>query len=600
MATDEEIKRVVDSTDIVELVSEYISLEKRGKNYVGLCPFHNENTPSFVVSPEKNLAHCFSCKGGGGPIQFLMQIRNIGFGEALNILAEKNGIKISGYKKIERVDPYKKLKEIMNVSKDFYRTSLEKTNFGVEAKDYLAKRGIDDELINDFNIGLSPNETDSLYQTLKNLGYLELDMLECGLVDKGMNNTYHDLFVKRIMFPISDEEGNVIGYSARIFNNPDKKQPKYINTRETNLYHKGEVLYNLHLAKSEIRKKNRIILHEGQMDVIASYKSGLKEAVCTMGTALTIQAANIIRKYTSNVIICYDGDKAGINASLKAIKVFKSVGFNVHLVLLPNGQDPDEYVLKYGKEEYVKYFESHIVDEYSYTLSQALILYNLNDAQGLNDAKELIYNSLINSNSSIIEEKYLAIFAENIKTSLDAIRKDYYSYKNKKIPNEFIESQEEVNIPQPIKINYNTSRAQIRLFMYAKSSKEKALYIDNEISPYLDALSDDNRNLWLSLVYDYYNNNELFSEEKFIKALDEEKRNYYFKVLDNLRNNPDKYDEEDLEQCIEKIHLEHLDAQRIKISKDIERTDDFDDKSKLIVAKFQNRKKKESLKRREK
>ena len=136
--------------------------------------------------------------------------------------------------------------------------------------------------------------------------------------------------------------------------------------------------------------------------------------------------------------------------------------------------------------------------------------------------------------------------------------------------------------------------------MYAKSSKEKALYIDNEISPYLDALSDDNRNLWLSLVYDYYNNNELFSEEKFIKALDEEKRNYYFKVLDNLRNNPDKYDEEDLEQCIEKIHLEHLDAQSKKISKDIERTDSFDDKSKLIVAKFQNRKKKESLKRREK
>lgn len=600
MATEEEKQRIIDSTDIVELVSEYVTLEKRGKNYVGLCPFHSENTPSFVVSPEKKLAHCFSCKGGGNPIQFLMQIKNIEYGEALSILAERNGIKISGYKKIEKVDPYKKLKDLMNLSKNFYRSVLEKTEFGDEAKAYLAKRGIDNELINDFDIGLSPKESDNLYNVLKDSGYLELDMLDCGLVDKGMNDSYHDLFVRRIMFPIKDESGDVIGYSARIFNNPDKNQPKYVNTRETVLYHKREVLYNLHLAKSEIRRKNRIILHEGQMDVIASYKSGLKEAVCSMGTAIGIQAANIIKKYTSNVIICYDGDKAGINASLKAINVFKESGFNVHLVLLPNGLDPDEYVLKYGKEEYVKYFESHIVDEYSYTLNQALINYDLNDASGLNDAKEVIFKSLANSNSSMIEEKYLTLFAGAIKSSLDAIKNDYLVFKRKNINNDFIASDDDYVKPKEIKLENNISRAQIRLFMYAKSSKEKALYIDNMITPYLDALSDDNRNLWMSLVFDYYNENELFSEESFIKALDEDKRAYYFKILDILRTNPDKYDEEDLEQCIEKIHLEHLDAQRRKISKDIARTSDVNYKNNLIVAKFANRKKKETLKRRDK
>ncbi len=599
MATDDEIKRVIDSTDIVELVSEYVSLEKRGKNYVGLCPFHSENTPSFVVSPEKKLAHCFSCKGGGSPIQFLMQIRNIEFGEALSILAEKNGVKLSGYKKIEKVDPYKKHKELMNLSKEFYKSVLEKTSFGDEAKAYLSKRGIDENLIKDFDIGLSSKESDSLYKVLKESGYLELDMLDCGLVDKGMNDSYHDLFVKRIMFPIKDEVGDVIGYSARIFNNPDKNQPKYVNTRETVLYHKREVLYNLHLAKSEIRRKNRIILHEGQMDVIASYKSGLKEAVCSMGTAIGTAQANIIKKYTSNVIICYDGDKAGINASLKAINVFKQAGFNVHLVLLPNGLDPDEYVLKYGKEEYVKYFESHIVDEYSYTLNQALIIYDLNDAQGLNDAKEVIFKSLINSNSSMIEEKYLTLFAGAIKSSFEAIKNDYLAYKRKET-NDFIASDDDVIQPTEIKLENNISRAQIRLFMYAKSSKEKALYIDNMITPYLDALSDENRNLWISLVYDYYNNNELFSEESFIKALDEDKRAYYFKLLDILRTNPDKYDEEDLEQCIEKIHLEHLDAQRRKISKDLERTEDRNYQFNLIAAKFANRKKKETLKRRSK
>ncbi len=600
MATDEEIKRVVDSTDIVELVSEYVSLEKRGKNYVGLCPFHSENTPSFIVSPEKKLAHCFSCKGGGGPIQFLMQIRNIGFGEALSILAEKNGVKLSGYKKIEKVDPYKKHKDMMNLSKDFYQKVLENTEFGEEAKAYLAKRGITDELINDFKIGLSPKELDTLYKVLKDSGYLELDMLDCGLVDKGSNDSYHDLFIKRIMFPICDEMGDVIGYSARIFNTNDKNQPKYINTRETVLYHKREVLYNLHLAKSEIRRKNRIILHEGQMDVIASYKSGLKEAVCTMGTALGIQAANIIKKYTSNVIICYDGDKAGISASLKAIEVFKQAGFNVHLVLLPNGLDPDEYVLKYGAEEYVKYFEGHIVDEYSYTLNQALITNDLNDAEGLKNAKEVIFKSLASSNSSMIEEKYLTLFAGLIKSSLDAIKNDYAIFKRGLIPVDQVISDDDYINPEPIKLENNISRAQIRLFMYAKSSKEKALYIDNMITPYLDALSEENRNLWMSLVYDYYSNNEFFSEEAFIKALDDNKRAYYFKILDILRTNPDKYDDEDLEQCVEKIHLEHYDAQRRKISKDLERTDDINYKANLIAAKFAARKKKETLKRRDK
>ena len=437
-----------------------------------------------------------------------------------------------------------------------------------------------------------------LYKVLKESNYLELDMLDCGLVDKGINNNYHDLFVKRIMFPIADEDGNVIGYSARIFNNPDKNQPKYINTRETNLYHKREVLYNIHLAKSEIRRKNRIILHEGQMDVIASYKSGLKEAVCTMGTALTINAANIIKKYTSNVIICYDGDKAGINASLKAIKVFKDAGFNIHLVLLPDKMDPDEYVLKYGSEEYVKYFENHIVDEYSYTLNQALLIYDLNDALGLKDAKDVIFNSLINANSNIIEEKYLTLFAGYINSSIEALKNDYRLYKSKLIPQEFISSDDDIVTLKPVDIKNNISRAQIRLFMYAKSSKEKALYIDNMITPYLDALSEENRNLWMSLVFDYYQTNELFTEDLFIKGLDDDKRAYYFKILELLRNNPDKYDEEDLEQCIEKIHLEHLDVQRQKISKDIERTTDINYQANLLAAKFANRKKKETLKRR--
>lgn len=596
MATTEEINKVIEACDIVALVSEYIHLEKNGKNYKGLCPFHNEKTPSFIVSPEKKIAKCFGCGGGGNPITFLQQIENISFGEALEKLADRGNITLTGNRVVKTVNPNEKYYKIMETAMLFYKKVLEASEYGIEAKKYLADRGLDEQIIKNFNIGLSPKTKDSLYNVLKASNVLELDMLDVGLVDKN-DLGYHDIFVKRIMFPITNEMGQVVGFSARIFDNADKNQPKYINTRDTILYLKHQILFNLYNAKSEIRKKKRVVLHEGQMDVIAANRAGIKEAVCAMGTALSIDQVRILKKYTDNVVICYDGDKAGRNSAIKSIKLFKQENFNIHLVLLPDEMDPDEYIKKYGKEEYEKYFESHQIDEYSFVFEKAFFDRDLNDSNNVLEARNEIFDILITSDSRIIEEKYLRLLANKLNTSYDLLLSDYNSYKGYN-NDDFMSSDDyEVNV-----VNNNESllktNAQIRLFMYAKASKEKALYIDSVLSKMMDGLSFENQRLWVNLINSFYEENEIFDEEKFINILDEDNRAYYFKITDELIKDKNPYNEVDLDACLEKVKLMQIDNQNKKLSQALSNEMNVEAKIDILTNKFKNRQKKNNLQRR--
>lgn len=600
MASNQEIQNVIDSTDIVSLVSEYIQLEKRGKNYTGLCPFHHEDTPSFVVNQEKKLAHCFGCGGGGNPIKFLMQIENIDFATALSRLAKRNGIELSGYQENARSNPFTKYYQIMQTAQSFYKKYLENTDLGREAVSYLYKRGLNDETIKMFGIGLAPQSRDSLYQVLKESNYLELDMADVGLVDKN-NNGYYDLFTKRIMFPIYNEGGNVIGFSGRIYMSADKNQPKYVNTRETILFKKKDTLFNLHQAKGEILKKKRLILHEGQMDVIASWRSGLKEAVCTMGTALSMEQAMTLKKYASHAVICYDGDKAGIQASLKAIRIFQSAGFTVHLVLLPEGMDPDEYVLRYGCEAYAEYFESHLMDYQAYTYEQALLHKDLKDESVVSEIKNQIFDMLYASKSKTVEEMYLTKLSEAIQSSYSALLEDYQAYCNLNLPTNSVDIYEpQQNIYEEPAIHELEkpwySKYEIRLFMYAKSSKEKALRIDHMLNDRMEALSKENQRLWISLINGYYENYPEFDEGAFIGMLDAENQEQYIAINDAMRGDKTPYTDEDLTDCLEKLRQVRFDKKNEKLSKDLEKTEDFDNQTKIISEKFKNKKQKEQLK----
>lgn len=602
MATKQEIQNVIDATDIVSLVSEYLPLEKQGKNYKGLCPFHHEDTPSFVVSPDKKLAHCFGCGGGGDPIKFVMQIENIDYPKAIAKLAQRAGIKLSNHDAYQKTNPLSKYHKIVETAVEFYKKYLENTTEGLKAIEYLQNRGINADIIKAFNIGLSASNYNSLYNVLKDSNYLELDMLDVGLVDKNDKN-YYDLFTKRIMFPIYDENNNPIGFSARIFND-EENQPKYVNTRETILFKKRDVLFNLNLAKGEILKKKRVILHEGQMDVIASYKSGLKEAICTMGTALSIEQAKILKKYTYHAIICYDGDKAGINASIKAINVFSSLGFTIHLCLLPNGMDPDEYVLKHGSAEYVNYFENNLIDPYAFIFEQAFINKNLNDETVVDAIKNQIFGMIASSNSSTIIEQYLAKLSNRLNVSVESLKNDFQKhYTTAKRSNDVEDYYQQNNYDpseqfldaKPVVEKWNPS-CELRLFMYARASREKAMYINKILEDRMDALDPKNQSLWMALINDHYENNMEFVEGKFVKGLTLENYTQYQYVIEKLRNDKIPYNDENLNECLEKLKELDYKNKNKKLQKKLYEKADEIEQMRIIQEKYKNKKQQEIIK----
>ena len=602
----DDVEKIIEATDIVALVSKYVKLEKQGKNYKGLCPFHSEDTPSFVVSPEKKLAHCFGCGGGGNPIDFLMQIENVDFKEAVAMLADFNGIEYKSKPK-SKDDSNSKYYKIMQVASDFYKKYLESTNEGIEAIKYLEKRGLDKEIIETFNIGLSPDIGDTLYQVLKESEFLELDMSDLSLIEKGKKD-YYDLFSNRIMFPIRDINSHVVAFSGRIYKESDlnnKNQAKYLNSRETRIFHKGEILFNLDLAKQYILKRKRVIIHEGQMDVIASYRSNLQEAICTMGTALTDYHAKVLRKLTDNVVLCFDADKAGIEASKKAIRLLKKNNFNVHLVLMDGAKDPDEYVFKFGKEKYNEFFNSNLLDSNSYLYKVNMMNQNLGDSLIKESVKNEIFSIIMQMESNTEQSDYLFNLAKDLNTDLEALKNDYLEYCNTHYVNKNIEEYpKEPLYPSeytyPVEFKKTEYKlCEIRLFLFARANKSYALEIDRRIQNYLIGFSPEMMNLWIKLVNDFYDNYPVFDEGAFLKMLDEEQTRTYMDVVAYAKEGKDKtpYTEQSLMDSISKLTELCCKNQNSILSAQIETSDDDSEKVALINQKIKNKRKQNELKK---
>ena len=453
MISEDKITEIIDKTDMVGLVSEYVSLTKRGKNYFGLCPFHDDQSPSFSVSPEKKIAKCMSCGEGGNPINFLKKIKNISFEDACYLLAERNGIALERTKSFKKEDSNLKYYEINQIAQQFYQHLLFNTQSGKEALLYLNKRGLTVETIKMFGIGLAPKEHDTLVKVLKDKNYSLTDATDCGLIKSGKDG-YYDVFHNRIMFPIMDEEGRVLAFSGRIFND-EPNQPKYVNTEETPIYKKGEMLYNLNNAIPAIRKAGRVILCEGQLDVISLSNANIKEAVCSLGTALTKEQVKLISKYTQNVVISYDGDNAGIKATRKAFELLK--GLNANALMLPDGMDPDEFIKNYGKEEFNSYLKDNLKDPYAFTYANAFRGRNLSVSYDYEEVKKDIFTFLKDANSSALVEKYLKQLAIDLKVSYDAIFNDYNLYSKGTYGQNNVEiNTDDINILKNIKAHEKT------------------------------------------------------------------------------------------------------------------------------------------------
>ncbi len=562
MVSEEQIKEVIEKTDIVALVSQYVPLEKAGSVYKGLCPFHNEKTPSFTVSPQKKIAKCFGCGGGGNPIKFLMQIKNISFTEALSELARDAGIKLEGLKEENSGPDYSNYYKIMETAHKFFRYNLTNTTSGDEAIKYLLDRGIDMESINAFEIGLAPDKSDALYNVLKNAGFNELDMFDLGLVKNGEHGFY-DLFKNRIMFPVKDERGHIIAFSGRIFVN-DPSQPKYVNSPETVIFKKGQTLFHLYDAISDIRKNHQIVLHEGQMDVIASYRSGITTAICSMGTALTPEQVKIIAKYANNVVVCYDGDNAGLKAMVKAIRLFANQNINLRLVILPDGMDPDEYVKKYGKEAFLNFFNNNLLDPSDFMVRYVSLNRNFSNMADIDAAKKEIFEYLKLNSSQILIERVLEKLANIMNVSKASLMIDFNN--NGYNSQEFDQNQfmSDVNpslevassLPQAIRSH---ARAELRLLNYGKLSKDFASRIEENSAlekPFMEYLEPVNQKIWSELVDNYYIYHKEFNEGEFVHCLDQNLLNAYVSNISVLKENGDdmnKYSEEDMNECLKAL-----------------------------------------------
>ena len=346
------INEVRKKNDIVDVISEKIPLEKRGKNYFGVCPFHDDTNPSMSVSREKQIYTCFSCHATGNVFTFLMNYEHKDFNQVLVDLANRVGITLNNIKVKKASTKYDEWYKIYELANKYYQNNL-LSKEGESAREYLKNRSIDEETIKEFEIGYSLKNRDDLTKLLTAKGHT-LDLLN----KVGLSNEDHDIYYSRLMFPLHDLNGNVIGFSGRIITSG--KQNKYLNTKETELFKKGKLLYHYHIAKEEARVKKSVIIMEGFMDIIRASTVGVKNTVATMGTALTHDHIKEIRRLSNNVILCFDGDEAGVKATLTAGELFASENMEVKVISLPGEDDPDTYILKNGKDAFLSLINNAI------------------------------------------------------------------------------------------------------------------------------------------------------------------------------------------------------------------------------------------------
>ena len=340
-----QVNEIRKANDIVDVISSYLPLTKKGKNYFGVCPFHDDTNPSMSVSQDKQIYKCFSCGASGNVITFVMDYEHVDFKEALSSLARRAGIdfNISGLK--SQVTKYDKYYKMYDISLRLYQNNINSA-LGKGAVEYLERRGISKDLIKEFKIGLALGKN-SLTNVLTKKDYSALEIEEYGL-----GTGYNDLYINRIMFPLFDTNNRPVGFSGRIYNTSDTS--KYINTKETPIFKKGEILYNYYKAKEYVREKKSVIITEGFMDVIRLFSIGVRNVVALMGTALTHEQVGLLKRLSHDIYICLDGDNAGQKATLKVGDELSNAGFNIKVITLKDGLDPDEYVLKYGKESFFR------------------------------------------------------------------------------------------------------------------------------------------------------------------------------------------------------------------------------------------------------
>lgn len=523
------ISEVLQKTDLVDLISEKVALTKKGKSYFGLCPFHNEKTPSFSVEPDRKIYTCFSCGEKGNAITFKQKTDNLTFVDAVEILADKANISID-LSDVKKESPNQKYFDLNFDAKGFYKVYLNSTKQGQEAIKYLTNRKISPEIISHFELGLAPDEFDLLYKTLSNKGHLVSDMFDLGLVKQSKNENFYDLFRNRIIFPIHDPSGKTIGFSGRIYNG-ENDAPKYVNSPQTAVFTKSKVLYNLHNAINEIKKNNRVVLFEGYMDVIAAYRAGITESIASMGTSLTTEQVSMIKRYTNNVTICYDGDSAGLEASERALKMFQQAGMNVKIILLPNKLDPDDYINKFNEKALKDYIDTKWISSIRFLYIKLKATVDFSKMLDIEKFKKQIFDLIKNESRTTIEV-FMKDMSEDISISIESLRQDFEQYTKRSYQRRSTSRGNQINVMTKYE------RAEIRLINYFLDNPKKYLITyNNQIDEAL-FINPEVRDLKLIIedkLYTGYKdgNDEVFTLESFLDVLTESQAHFYKTKVEN-------------------------------------------------------------------
>lgn len=422
LISDDMANQIKDNSDIVDIIGEYVDLKKAGSSYKGLCPFHNEKTPSFTVDKKKQLFHCFGCGAGGDVVSFIMQKEGLSYPESLKYLGEKAGINIV-YNENPVVN--KRRNKLFEINKEvmmyFYKNLL--TNKAPQ--DYLLNRGLRSNIVNTFMLGYALDSWDDLLNFAKNKGIKEEDLLELGLVAKSKKGNYYDKYRNRLIFPIIDTYGRVIGFGGRSI---DKAMPKYLNSPESDVFKKRFNLYGLNNFKKQNRRD--LILVEGYMDVIALNNNGIDLAVASLGTAFTIEQAKLAKRYADSIYICYDSDSAGIKATKRAIEIFREAEIGVNIIELEDGLDPDDFVKKYGRDAFEKKMDEAL-DEYNYLYTQILKGYSDANENEKFEKLNLFISFLASINQELTREIFINKVSSLFEIDKQTLKTAISKYNNK-------------------------------------------------------------------------------------------------------------------------------------------------------------------------
>lgn len=480
-AYDEFIERLRSQSDIVSIISDYVPLKKKGKNYWGCCPFHQEKSPSFSVTPDKGFFYCFGCHTGGNVFNFLMKIENVVFMDAAKILARRLNIPLPQKEKsaeeIAREKELAKLWQANVLARDFFHACLTKTSYGKPAREYLARRGISDEMITAFKLGFAPQAWDKLSTAFTERGIEAKVMLKAGLaVERTSGSGVFDRFRNRIIFPICDLRGRVAGFGGRVM---DDSQPKYLNTPETPIFNKRNMLFGFDSAHKVIRQTGKAVVVEGYMDVITARIFGINNTVASLGTAFTVEQAKQLMRYTDEFIFAYDSDAAGQMATMRALAIVRNLGAAVKVISIPDGKDPDEFIAKHGAAAF-----QTLIDEAAplldYQVRQALQEIDYSNLEGKVAVVARVVPALAEADNAVEVNAYIARISQSLGIDESAIRSEVGKF--------LAQSQKDKNVKmgKTIKV-VSLSKTIDSALIQAQRHIIRLIWEDDTIIPYIQA-----------------------------------------------------------------------------------------------------------------